>query len=397
MSKRCRICGRGKFNKVISFGETPLVNSLIEQKDLSKKEKTYKLTVEQCQYCSLVQIVNPVSTKEIYQDQDYLYFTGDMPTTKEYFGELAKELSRYVSPEGFVVEIGSNDGTMLSQFPCKKLGVDPSTNVVIRALAKGVPTLSGEFNERNAKNIAKEFGQADIVGGANCIAHLNNLHSLMKGIKALLKPGGVFWVECNYWGAMVKNINYSLIYHDHYSYFSLKNWLDIAREYRMDIFDAYVTPAQGGSLRVFMSDDGRQRTKRCVELMDEEKKLHLELAETCEQYEINCKSEAKKLKKLVQQIKKEGKSIAGYGAAAKGFSVLQLAKITDEIDYFVDDSPAKQGKHTPVTHIPVISRKEAKDPDYFFITAPNYEAVIVEKEKKNGFKGKFITCDSRII
>lgn len=394
---KCRICGGSEFKKVIDFGETPLVNSLIDEKDLDKKEKTYPLLVEQCTECTLVQIVNPVPTHEIYQAQDYLYFTGDMPTTNEYFRDFAMWLSATLKPNSFVVEIGSNDGTMLKNFNGyhRVLGVDPSTNVVIRALANGIPTLSGEFNERNAINIVKEFGQADLIGGANCIAHLNDLHSLMRGIDKLLKNDGIFWVECNYWGAMVKNTNYSLIYHDHYSYFSLKNWVDLAKKYHMEVLDAYVTPAQGGSLRVFMSKEDRKKTQRFYDLLAED----INDYKSSQEYEKNCKKEAKKLKETVEKIKKEGKTIAGYGAAAKGFSVLHLAGIDGRhIDYFVDDSPAKQGKYTPVTHIPVVSREQAKTPDYFFLTAPNYEAVIVEKEKKFAEAGgKFLTCDSRII
>ena len=399
MKKFCRICRGTKFLPVLDMGDNPLVNSLVEQKDLSKKENTYPLLVEQCQQCFLVQLTNPISTHEIYQAQDYLYFTGDMPTTKEYFGEFAKELAQYVPENGLIVEIGSNDGTMLSHFkelPIRFVGVDPSTNVVIRALSRGIPTLSGEFNERNAKNIAKEFGRANVVGGANCIAHLDNLHGLMKGVKELLADDGVFWVECNYWGGMVKNKNYSLVYHDHYSYFSLKNWLDISREYKMTIFDAYVTPAQGGSLRVFMSNNERVRTQRCNDLMDEEKSTNLNTYEVAKNYGKECKGEAKKLLNLVEGLKKKGKTIAGYGAAAKGFSILKLAGIDERhIDYFDDDSSAKQGFFTPVSHIPVVSSHETKDPDYFFITAPNYEKVIIEKEKD--FKGKFLTQDCRII
>ena len=395
MAKKCRICGGLAFKDVLDMGDNTLVNNLVEEKDLDKTEATYPLLVEQCQGCFLVQIVNPVDTHKIYQAQDYLYFTGDMPTTDAYFKEFVIELKRYLKTNSVVVEIGSNDGTMLSHFKGYKiLGVDPSTNVVIRALSKGVPTLSSGFNEQNARNIKQEFGSTDLIGGANCIAHINDIHSLMRGVKELLSDEGVFWVECNYWGGMVKNKNYSLVYHDHYSYFSLKNWFDLAQMYDMEIFDSYVTPAQGGSLRVLMSKNKRPRTPRLIDLMEEETSLNNYA--TAKGYGEDCIKEAKKLKEKIEEIKKDGKSIAGYGAAAKGFSILKLAGIDEtHIDYFVDDSPAKQGKYTPVSHIPVVARKDRPDPDYFFITAPNYEKEIIEKEKD--FKGQFITSDCRII
>lgn len=394
MAKKCRICGGQAFKDVLDMGDNTLVNNLVEEKDLDKTEATYPLLVEQCQDCFLVQIVNPVDTRKIYQAQDYLYFTGEMPTTNEYFKEFAVELKRYLKNNSLVIEIGSNDGTVLSHFKGYKiLGIDPSTNVVIRALAKGIPTLSSGFNEQNAKNIKKEFGLADLIGGANCIAHIDDIHSLMRGIKELLSEEGVFWVECNYWGGMVKNKNYSLVYHDHYSYFSLKSWFDLAESHKLEVFDAYVTPAQGGSLRVFLSKK-RARTPRLIDLLENE--VNLNNYETAKRYGEECREEAKKLKEKIEEIKKDGKSIAGYGAAAKGFSILKLAGIDEtHIDYFVDDSPAKQGKYTPVSHIPVVARKDRPDPDYFFITAPNYEKEIIEKEKD--FKGQFITSDCRII
>lgn len=382
------------------MGASPLVNSLVEEKDLDKTEKTYPLLVEQCQDCFLVQIVNPIDTHEIYQAQDYLYFTGEMPTTDKYFKEFAGYLMRYVEDDDLVVEIGSNDGTMLQNFTDQRvLGVDPSTNVVIRALAHGVPTLSAGFNEQNAKNIEKEWGKAKLIGGANCIAHIDDIHSLMEGVKVLLHDEGVFWVECNYWQRMVENVNYSLIYHDHYSYFNIKNWIDLASMYGLVVFDAEVTEAQGGSLRVYMAKNEIKQnivTHRLADLVAKETNNY----ETCQTYNQNCHKEAQKLRETVQSLKAEGKSVAGYGAAAKGFSVLQLAQITDkEIDYFVDDSKAKQGKYTPVTHIPVISRIEAENklPDVFFITAPNYKDVIMAKEKTFFEKGgQFLTTNSEI-
>ena len=413
MKKQCRMCGGEKFKKVIDFGKNPLVNSLVERDKIYEKEEVYPLVVEQCQDCHLVQIVNPISSDKIYRNEDYLYFSGDMPGLNEYFRDYAKDIiRRFVKPNDFIVEIGSNDGTMLKQFlnniKVSVLGIDPASNVVARALKNGISTISDFFSERLAKSIEREFGKADVIYGNNCIAHLNNLDDLMNGVNLLLKDNGVFIVECNYWGGMVKNKNYALIYHDHFSYFTLTNWVDYLRKFNMMVFDAFITPAQGGSLRLFVCKwkNKRQPTQRCMDLFKEEKDTNLNSYETCQKYEREVKEEARKLGDLVKKLKSEGKKIAGYGAAAKGFSVLKLAEINkNQISYFVDDSPAKQGKYTPVSHIPIISRQEAekdKDlyglPDYFFITAPNYKDVIIEKEKtfkENG--GKFITVNSEII
>ncbi|MBI4137016.1 class I SAM-dependent methyltransferase [Candidatus Roizmanbacteria bacterium] len=407
------MCRATDFKKVINFGRNPLVNSLIEEKDLDKTEPTFPLIVKQCQKCFLVQIVDPIDSHVIYRDVDYLYFSGDMPGLDKYFMDFALDdiRPRLKNPETgqddiskFIVEIGSNDGTFLGIFKnwgFRTLGVDPASNVVVRALKNGIPTVSDFFSERLARSIVREYGKADIVGGANCIAHLNNLHDLMEGVNVLLKDDGTFWVECNYWGGMVKNKNYALIYHDHFSYFTLLNWVQFLEQFNMSVVDAHVTPAQGGSLRLFVKRGlNNPKTERCMKLLQEESENNLNSYETAKRYKKEVVKEAYKLGRLIQNLKSEGKTIAGYGAAAKGFSVLKLAGIDQRhIDYFVDDSPAKQGKYTPVSHIPVISRDEAEEklPDYFFITAPNYKDVIIEKERDRRYAGKFVTVESQII
>ena len=397
--KKCRACQGTRFYSVLNMSNNALVNSLISKENLEEPEETYPLEVVRCEKCSLVQLKKPIDSNKIYKDVDYLYFSSDMPGLSDYFKEYANDLKdRFLSVGDFVVEIGSNDGIMLEHFvdKCKIFGIDPATNVVLRALKRGIPTLPLFFNERVGKQIAFEWGKAKVMYGNNCIAHIDDLNGVMKGVNALLTDDGVFVVECNYWGGMVKNKNYALVYHDHFSYFSLKNWADIANKYGMQVFDAFVTPAQGGSLRVFMGKGAITMTKRCLELITEEVATKLNTQEVATKYGIDCIAEAAKLFETISNIKKEGKVIAGYGAAAKGFSVLKLAGIDERhIDYFVDDSPAKQGKFTPVSHIPVVARNERPDPDYFFITAPNYAETIMAKEKD--FKGKFILCDSTVI
>lgn len=396
-NKGCRMCGGKKFRTVIDMGRHPLVNSLVSKENLRKKDPVFPLVVKQCQKCNLVQLVNIIDAEEIYKKVDYLFFSSDMPGLSNYFQEYADDIkTRFLKTNDLVVEIGSNDGVLLNHFKegYRILGVDPATNVVLRALKRDLPTVPLFFSEDLAKKIAKEWGQAKVITGNNCIAHLNGLHDLILGVKALLSPDGVFVLECNYWGGMVKNTNYSLIYHDHYSYFSLKTWQQFAPKYGLRPFDAWITPAQGGSLRLFLCKDGRPETERLKKLEQEEKETKLNTYATSLRYRTNVSAVAKKLRKTLQEIKKQRKTIAGYGAAAKGFTILKTSRIGKEfIDFFVDDSPAKQGWFTPIDHIPIISRKEAegKLPDYFIILAPNYAKVIVEKEaeyRKNG--GKFI-------
>lgn len=392
------MCDGTKFKLVLNLGEQPLVNSLIEKKDLKGKEPTFPLVVKQCEKCSLVQLTDLIDSHEIYKNVDYLYFSSDMPGLAGYFKEYADEVKkRFLKRKNeFVVEIGANDGLLLSFFKDEHqiLGVDPATNVVLRALKRGIPTVPLFFNERLARQIVHEYGNAKVIMANNCIAHLNDLRDLTRGVEALLADDGVFVMEANYWGGMVKNTNYSLIYHDHYSYFSLKVWQTFAKKFGLRVFDATVTPAQGGSLRLFMCKDNRKETARLKQLEKQEKETKLNTYQTSLKYRKNVESVSKELRKKLTALKKEGKKLAGYGAAAKGFTILRMSGIDGSfIDYFVDDSPAKQGKYTPVDHVPIYARNdvEKKLPDYFIITAPNYADIIIKKESKfHKAGGKFI-------
>jgi hypothetical protein len=395
-NKTCRMCESKSFDLVINLGQHPLVNSLIHKADLKKKDPTFSIKVLQCSSCKLVQIKDVIDANEIYKNVDYLYFSSDMPKLDKYFKPYAEDLKkRFLRKNDLVVEIGSNDGIMLNFF--KKdyqiLGVDPATNVVLRSIKKKIPAIPLFFTSSVGRKIVNEWGKAKLIYGNNCIAHLNDLKDLMKGIEVLLDDNGVFVIECNYWGGMVKNTNYSLIYHDHFSYFSVQPWISFSKKYGMKPFDALVTPAQGGSLRLFLSKKNRPKTKRFKELLSEEKKTKLNSKKTSINYRDNVLSVSNKLRKLVLDLKKKGKKIAGYGAAAKGMTILKCSNIGKELDYFVDDSPAKQGFYSPVDHVPIISRKEAnkKLPDYFIILAPNYSDIIISKEKEFTKKGgKFI-------
>ncbi len=395
-NKSCRMCNSTKFFQVIDIGKHPLVNSLVEKKNLKKKDPIFPIKVNQCKKCKLIQLTEIIDANEIYKNVDYLYFSSDMPGLDNYFKPYADDLKkRFLNKNDFVVEIGCNDGIMLKFFKerYRILGVDPATNVVLRTIKKGIPSVPLFFTKELAKKIKNEWGSAKLIYGNNCIAHLNNVRDLAEGVSNLLKNDGVFVFECNYWGGMVEKTNYSLIYHDHFSYFTINVWEKFAKKYGLFAFDAIVTPAQGGSLRLFLSKKKRPQTKRYKELVKYEKKSQLNSYKSSKIFKKNVLNTASSLRKIVLNLRKKGKKIAGYGAAAKGMTILKCSNIGNKLEYFVDDSPAKQGYYSPVDHIPIISRKKAqkKLPDYFIILAPNYSDIIIRKEKqfiKSG--GKFI-------
>lgn len=400
----CNFCQQKTLKEFLDLGKHPLVNSLLTKAevDAGTGDETYPLKVSFCENCHLVQLSEMLPSEKIYKDVDYLFFSSDMPTLSDYFKDFADELytkgylhkgeknrdGSFTRPDELMVEIGSNDGVLLQHIEGKKLGVDPATNVAIRALSKGIPTIPEFFTEKIAKLIAKEYGKAQVISGFNCIAHTSDINDLMKGVDALLDKEGVFIVEANYWGGMVKNMNYALIYHDHYNFFTLGVWEEFLKKFGMKVFDAEVTPAQGGSLRLFISRQDSTLngdTARLAQLRSEEAVTKLNTFETCEKYAEDVKEMKRKFQDMVYTFQRDGKTMALYGVAAKGLTVLTYTALGKEFfKYGVDDSPAKQGYFTPVSHIPIVSRSDAWDynmPDYFIVLAYNYIDVIKEKEK----------------
>jgi len=382
------MCNSSKFTSIVNLGKHPLVNRLVEKKNLKQKDPYFQLHVKQCKKCKLAQLKEIIDSKEIYKKVDYLYFSSEMPNLDKYFKSYANDLKkRFLKKNDLVVEIGCNDGLMLQNFKKNNriLGVDPATNVILRALRKNIAAIPEFFTDEIAKKIVNEWGQARIIYGNNCIAHLNNLKDVATGVSRLLIKGGVFVIECNYWGRMVQDTNYGLIYHDHFSYFSVKNLTNFGKKYGLYAFDAIVTDAQGGSLRIFLSKGKRKPTTRYKNLLKQEEKTNLNTTNTSSQYRKKVYKTTNKLKKLISELKRKKKKISGYGAAAKGMTIIKSSGIGKKhIDYFVDDSPAKQGLYTAGDKIPIISRAQAnkKLPDYFIILAPNYAKFIIQKEKK---------------
>lgn len=387
----CRMCDGDQIERFLDLGRHTLMNSLVGPDRLNLTEEDYPLEVGFCHTCHLVQLMYVVDAEAIYRAQDYLFYSSDMPTLREYFQQYAAELEdRYLNRGDLLVEIGSNDGILLGLAPrdIEVLGVDPSPNIVLRALHRGYPTVSAFFTSQIARQIASEWGPAKVITGSNCIAHLEDLHDLMDGVDRLLADDGVFCVEANYWGGMVKNLNYSLIYLDHFSFFSLEVWQTFARKLGMHVFDAYVTPAQGGSLRLFIDRGGRAHTERLEQLARAELSTGLNTFATAEQYARQVNVRRDEIAHLLQRLNEAGKTVAGYGAAAKGLSILRSSNVgAESIKFIVDDSKPKQGLFTPWSHIPVVERGTVPDPDYFMILAPNYAQVIMAKEERFVDKG----------
>ena len=230
----CRMCESKDLKEVLDLGSHSLVNSYLKKNEINlKKELLLPLVISQCLNCGLIQILKTVNPTEIYNDGKYLYFSRDVPGLDKYYKKYADYvLEKFIKKKNeLVIEIASNDGILLQHLKKKVniLGIDAAPNAVLRALKNDIPTFPSLFNYKTAKLVTKEYGAAKVVMANQCIAHVDNLIDFMKGVDAILdKKNGIFIFETGYWGNMVKRTVYEQIYHDHFSYFSLKSDVEIS-------------------------------------------------------------------------------------------------------------------------------------------------------------------------
>lgn len=396
----CRICKNESLKKVLDLGSTPPANSFLRKDELKKKETFFPLQVYFCKRCNLVQLGHVVSPELLFKK--YLYVSSTSPVFIRHFEDYAKSVFNKfrLNKNSFIIDIGSNDGILLRPFKklgTKVLGVDPAEDIAKKATKEGIQTLPRFFDQKAAKEILKKYGKADIITANNVFAHVNDLDELTKAVKILLKPNGVFVIEAPYLVDFLEKNLFDLVYHEHLSYLSINPLEFFFNKHGMKIFDVLKVSSHGGSIRVFVKNkDGKHKIMPSVKIfIKEEMNKELNKEKTYLDFADKIKENKEKLLKLLKDIKAQGKKIVGYGAPAKGNTLLNYFGIDSKIlDYIVDDSPLKQGLYTPGTHIPVVSSeklsKEPK-PDYIFILAWNFAQPIMKKLSIfSGRGGKFI-------
>ncbi len=388
INTQCRMCKSERLSQFFDLGETALANSFLRQKDLNKPEPKYPLRVFFCEDCNLSQLIHIVEPEVLFRN--YVYFSSGMPALPEHFQNYAKEVINnfVVSKDDLVVEIGSNDGLLLSAIKnlgAKVLGVDPAENIVRVANERGVETLSEFFNEKLAGEIVKKYGRARVIIGNNVVAHIDNHHDLMKGVSTLLAEDGVFIFEAPYFVDMFENFTFDTIYHEHLSYLSVRPLLKLFSQFGMEIFDVKIFPVQGRSIRCYAGKTGKREIQpSVVELIKKEEKMGLDKFSTYLKLTSDVEEMKNKTRVLLKSLKNQGKKISTYGAPAKGNTLLNYYGIgADILDYATEELPSKIGFYTPGTHIPVIHIEEARKnpPDYFLLLAWNYKDAILKKEE----------------
>ena len=339
-----------------------------------------------------------VDRKKLFLNYDY--FSSASPQLKAHFSDYAKEVFNRFPEQAkkLTLEIASNDGILLKcfqQLGAKVLGVDPAKNIVQFAQKNGVETLPVFFNLKTAENILRKYGPAGIISANNVLAHTDDLHSMVGGVKKLLAENGVFVFEIQYLLDLLQKNEFDNTYHEHVCYFSLAPLCALLEKHGLKIFDVEHVSTQGGSLRVFAGHNPLlfPTSKSVGKFLLEEKNQGLYELKTYKNFGSKPRKIKKQLASLLKKLKKQNKKIVGYGAAAKATTLLAYSGISKFINYIADDSPQKQGKYMPGNHVPIVSSETLKKdtPDYVVLFAWNYADSIIKRESWLKEKGvKFI-------
>ena len=397
----CRFCNASLKHKFLSLGNSPLSNSFLEEKDLASVELYYPLDVYVCEKCYLVQLEEFESPKNIFSG-DYVYYSSYSDMWLRHCEEYTKMIIGKFSlgKSSLVVEIASNDGYLLQYFKEREipvLGIEPASNTAKIARGKGVPTDAVFFDTSYAKKMVREDRQADLIIGNNVLAHNPNLNDFVGGLKIGLKPQGIITMEFPHLLRLIKNNQFDTIYHEHFSYFSFHFVKDLFKKHGLVLFDVEEISTHGGSLRIYGKHENNSSeaiTDRVGNLLKKEESAGLLNLDTYYRFGEKVNSTKRELLHFLIQVKNNGKKIAGYGAPAKGNTLLNYCGIrTDFLNYTVDRSPHKQNKYLPGTHIPVkhpdIIREDR--PDYLLILPWNIKDEIMKQMSfMREWGGKFI-------
>jgi SAM-dependent methyltransferase len=386
----CRLCRSRNLELVLSLTPTPPANAFITAADLNENEERFPLDVFFCRDCGHVQLLDVVDPSILFKN--YVYVSGTSPVFVNHFKNYAAEMIQKfkLGKEAFVVEIGSNDGTLLRFFKeagMGVLGIDPAQAIARSATQNGIETLAAFFTSKLAETIKAQDGQADLIVANNVFAHADDLHDIVKGIRTLLKLPGVFVFEVSYLVDVYEKTLFDTIYHEHVCYHSVKPLRDFFKANGMELIATQSVDTHGGSLRAMAQlAGGPHRVEPSVaEFIKREEALGLDKAATLKGFSAKISKLRDELHALLKKLKGEGKRVAAFGAPAKATTLMLHFGIGPEfVDFIVDDSPLKQGLYSPAFHIPVVPSAEIynRKPDYLVILAWNFAEPIMAKHAK---------------
>ena len=391
----CRCCGNTRLECVVSLGNSPLANNLLN--DENQEDELYPLQMNYCPNCHNVQLSHSVPREKMFNE--YLYVSSTTDVFKKHFSDAADLLAEQFNLKkgSFVVDIGSNDGVFLKPLQEKGIsvcGVEPAKNLSYLAEQNGVPTINGYFEDESTINQIKQ--EADLVTAFNVFAHSDNLEQITKNAFKIMKSSGHFVIEVQYLYDTLKDVTFDNIYHEHYNYWSvlsLKNFFD-----RLDLQISHVehVDTHGGSIRVYVGNQGHLVNNSVDEFINREKEFGLDKLETYKEFARKVEKCKEDSVSKINNIKDEGKSIVGYGSPAKATTVLNYYGIDSKsIDYIIEDNEMKHGKLLPGVRIPIQGKNGSLDenpPDNVLVLAWNFFDYIKENNQELINRGcEFIT------
>ncbi|MGC2062424.1 MAG: class I SAM-dependent methyltransferase [Thermodesulfovibrionales bacterium] len=396
----CRFCETPLEHTFVDLGASPLANSYLDSRQLLQMEPFYPLHVHVCANCYLVQLPLCQSPKEIFSD--YAYFSSYSESWLQHASSYVRMMvDRFSFDSGSrVVEIASNDGYLLQYFKEKSipvLGIEPAKNVAKVAEAAGIPTLVKFFGTQTAGELSAGGTSADLLIGNNVLAHVPDINDFLRGMKIILKPDGIITMEFPHLMRLMDETQFDTIYHEHYSYFSFTTVEKIFASHGLTIFDVEELPTHGGSLRIYArhtEDRSRPVEVRVTDLINRERASGFTRMEHYLSFSEKVMETKRNILSFLIAAKREGKSVAGYGAPAKGNTLLNYCGIrSDFIDYTVDRSPHKQGLYLPGVHIPIHGPERVTEtrPDYLLILPWNLkEEIMGQMSHIRSWGGQFV-------
>ncbi|MFI6908557.1 methyltransferase domain-containing protein [Nonomuraea sp. NPDC050394] len=386
----CRICS-GRLREFADFGRQPISDAFVEPGD-PREEFFFRLAVGVCESCTMVQLLEEVPRERMFHE-GYPYVSSGSSVMREHFHTLAKRLltTELSGDDPFVVELGCNDGTMLevvADAGVRHLGVEPSGGVADLAAAKGVRVTKDFFEAGTAARVRAEDGPADVIYAANTLCHIPYMDSILSGVDTLLKADGVFVFEDPYLADIVARSSFDQIYDEHFYFFCAGSVSRMAARHGFELVDVERLPVHGGEVRYTLARTGARTPAPAVAAMlAEEDEAGITRLSALDRFAATVEGNRDRLTALLKGLRAQGATIYGYGATAKSATVLNYCGIGPELLTFVSDTtPAKQGRLTPGTHIPVLGPEAFRDPypDYALLLAWNHAEEIMAKE--TGFR-----------
>jgi SAM-dependent methyltransferase len=394
----CQVCGHAPLTGVLSLGYMPPVNQMVAIGEVPRQQPWFPTNLLHCAKCDLVQLglaVDPV----IIFPPEYPYTSGTTKLLRDNFAELYREAAAMLRlvPQDLVIDIGSNDGTLLAGFQAgghRVLGIEP-TEVGKIAGGRGIPTLQRYFTPAVAAEVKREHGPARVVTAANCFAHMEDVHAIVEGILDLLAPDGVFISESHYLIGLLDTLQYDTVYHEHLRYYSLNSLANLLQMHGLEVFHARPIPSHGGSIRVYAARRGARPVNDSVARMLAAEPRGAAMRKRLAAFRADVMMSKLRLLAMIRDLKEKGARICGISAPSRASTLVNYVGLDEAlIDYVCEIAGSlKIGKCMPGTAIPVVeeSRLFADQPDCAIIFSWHIADELAPKLRAKGFRGKLVT------